>query len=140
MINLTRLDLSFNKIRNIEPLIYLNTLEYLNLAANKIDDVSVLENNIFLKTLNISSNNVSDISKLDYLDLNELNASNQKIQILNFANCFEINGLDNKVQLEMDLCEGEFDKNGVISFEFNDNYNAAINYKYNGYLMLRLKY
>ena len=81
MINLSKLDLSDNKIKDIKSLAnckFLNLLT-LNLSKNEIEDITCLQKNLYfnkLKILNLSNNKIKclnkiDIKSLEYLDLSE---------------------------------------------------------------------
>ena len=66
--NLKEIDLSFNKIKNIEYFenFYMGVLEYLSLNDNVIEDIAVLENMDFssLKELNLQNNKIKKIEPL----------------------------------------------------------------------------
>lgn len=60
--NLKSLDLSYNQIKDVKPLLKLYDIKDLNLSHNKISDVSYLSNLTSLEQLNLSDNNISDLS------------------------------------------------------------------------------
>ena len=84
--NLEKLDISDNKISDINILEYLNfkELKELNLSYNEISDLRVLEKAKFekLEKLDLSCNKLSDITqlkKVNFKELKELNLSHNKI-------------------------------------------------------------
>ena len=68
LINLKELDLSYNKIKNIEYLenSFMGNLEYLSLNNNQIEDISVFEDMDFnkLKELNLQNNYIKKVVPL----------------------------------------------------------------------------
>lgn len=69
--NLRYLDLSNNKITNVDNVSFLTNLSYLNLTDNRIESIDALNELISLKELYLSGNNISDYSPVDgyYYDL-----------------------------------------------------------------------
>lgn len=61
------LDLSYNKIENIETLTTIRGLKYLNLSNNKINSISPLSNITELQSIDLSYNHVNDLKPLSNL-------------------------------------------------------------------------
>jgi len=82
------IDVSDNKIYDLQPLIGLTSIEELNLSDNKIDDIMVLSSLVNLKSIYLSNNSIKDISplfeleKLEYADLSGNNIHMDKINEL----------------------------------------------------------
>lgn len=63
-VNLTSIDLSSNKIKDVSPLSNLTKVERLDLSSNPVDDISSLNNLTNLKNLFFGQSNINDISVL----------------------------------------------------------------------------
>ena len=89
--NVTNLNLEYNHITNLEPLIKnrMKNLVKLNLSNNSIKDIESLKKVNFkkLEELNLSANKISNIGIIEYLDLNKLKilnlGQNKKIKYIN---------------------------------------------------------
>ncbi|CAL6010973.1 leucine-rich_repeat domain-containing protein [Hexamita inflata] len=80
LVNLAELDISANQISDIHPLRQLQ-LVYLNASQNLITDITAVETMKSLMDLNLFNNQVSDISSLIILtQLEDLNLEFNKIQ------------------------------------------------------------
>jgi protein phosphatase 1 regulatory subunit 7 len=114
-VNLTTLDLSFNKIRNIKNIDKLVKLTNLYFVQNKIEEIKNLETLTKLTNLELGGNRISKIENLDTLvDLTQLwlgknrihkfenlNAlTNLKILSIQSNRITKIEGLENLVNLE----------------------------------------
>ena len=102
LINLNKLNLSYNKIDNVNHLVNckLSSLIELNLSHNEISDINCLQNNLYLnklKKLDLSSNKIKTLNKIDIKTLNYLNLLNNEISegILDFLYnfCYSIDKL-----------------------------------------------
>lgn len=64
MSKLKKLDISFNKIKNISPFKEIseknNKIEFINISNNSIENVDILKTNIFpfVKEINLDNNNI----------------------------------------------------------------------------------
>ena len=77
--------MSDNKIRNIEPLKYLNNLEVLNLSSNRISNVEPLSYLTKLNDLDLRDNRIKKIEDLGELpNLSKLNISGNNIEDYEF--------------------------------------------------------
>ncbi|CAL5970203.1 leucine-rich_repeat domain-containing protein [Hexamita inflata] len=77
LVNLTILDLSSNRIKDLSPLENLIELQEINLSFNTIEDISPLRKLVKTELLDLQSNNIVDINPLKYLkELKELNLQN----------------------------------------------------------------
>jgi len=84
-VNLTRLELQYNKITNIEALKTLTKLKKLALNHNHISNFSSIKDLIYLKELFISGNPISDFSPIKALtQLEMLNLYQTKISDISF--------------------------------------------------------
>ena len=80
-INLKRLDISWNKIKDIKKLSGLTKLEYLRAFGNQIDSVAPLKKLVNLNSLNIGGNNLTKIDALKELaNLKSLYLDGNKIK------------------------------------------------------------
>ena len=80
MVNLERLDLSFNQISDLSPLSGLTNLEWLFLSTNEISDLSPLSGLANLASLSLGENEISDLSLISNLvNLNVLHLDNNPI-------------------------------------------------------------
>jgi Leucine-rich repeat (LRR) protein len=66
--HLTGLNLSANRIHDINPLRFLRRLEWLDLSGNNIDDADCLEKLTRLEELDLSDNQIEDIDFLENLE------------------------------------------------------------------------
>ena len=120
--NLKEIDLSFNKIKNIDYLEYLYSgfLEYLSLNDNIIEDITVLENMDFskLKELNLQNNNIKKVKSLVDVKMPDL-------QLLRIEN----NDLDPSLK-EMKQLINKYEKKLVCVVqtfqEFNKKYEVNL--------------
>ena len=93
ILEITKLNLTYNKIKEIKGLSKLINLEILNLDNNKIIEIKGLENLKNLKELSVSDNNISEIKGLENLKyLKTLNLRRNKIK--------EVKGLDSLINLK----------------------------------------
>lgn len=134
LVNLTTLDLSFNKIKNIKHLEPLTKLENLYFVQNKIKEIKNLSTLINLKNLELGGNKIEQInedslsslvnleklwlgknriSRFQYLD----NLTNLKILSIQLNRLTKIEGLDKLVSLE----ELYLSHNGISEIENLDN-------------------
>ncbi|MCU0662458.1 MAG: hypothetical protein MUC50_09060 [Myxococcota bacterium] len=79
LLNLDRLMLHFNQVRNLWPLAGLEHLSELYLEANPVSDISPLQGIESLRTLQISETTVDDFSSLEGLGLTSLVANQLSI-------------------------------------------------------------
>lgn len=80
-INLKRLDISWNRIKDIKKLSGLTRLEYLKAFGNQISSVKPLENLVGLTSLNIGGNKLTKIDALrNLVNLTELRLSDNPIK------------------------------------------------------------
>ncbi|KAL2165449.1 hypothetical protein VTH06DRAFT_747 [Thermothelomyces fergusii] len=83
LVNLTSLDLSFNKIRHIKHISHLTNLTDLYLVANKISKIEGLEGLGKLRNLELGSNRIRQLENLETLQsLEELWVAKNKITSL----------------------------------------------------------
>lgn len=109
------LDLTNNKITDIEVLSTVKNLHYLTLDNNKISDLSPLDNNNELYSLSLVDNNITDLTplsnktslerlQLDYNNLSDLTPLslliNLKMLRLDYNNITSLHGLQNMQMLE----------------------------------------
>ena len=137
-IALTQLNISNNKVENINGLERITTLTQLHMAGTKTNDLTPIQGLTNLTTLNISGNDIIEISKLSglnnlrYLDLSsnkiqdlsaisdksltELNISGNRIKdltyIANMSNLIKLkadnNLIDNITPIQYNLIKDEF--------------------------------
>ncbi|KAF4507535.1 hypothetical protein G6O67_004025 [Ophiocordyceps sinensis] len=80
LVNLTSLDLSFNKIKHIKNISHMTQLKEIFLVANKIGRIEGLEGLSNLTSLELGSNRIRELQNLDGLDkLEELWVAKNKI-------------------------------------------------------------
>ncbi|KAK0748002.1 hypothetical protein B0T21DRAFT_406557 [Apiosordaria backusii] len=84
LVNLTSLDLSFNKIKHIKHISHLTNLTDIFLVSNKISKIDGLENLTKLRNLELGSNRIREITNISHLTaLEELWVAKNKITTLN---------------------------------------------------------
>lgn len=121
--NLTRLDLSDNKISEIENLDKLKKLQYLYLGGNRIQKITGLEKLLNLQFLCIERNKISEIEGLD-------NLKNLNFLCLRENQIIEIKGLDKLHNLEtlrlsgnrISEIKGLNSLKNLVVLECNNNY------------------
>ena len=128
--NLYELDLSYNKIVNINDLVnckFLN-LNDLNLSHNEISDINCLHQNLSLnslRTLDLSFNRIKKLNEIDIKTLNYLDLMNNEISegFLDFLNNFYhlCNSVDKLI-----LTKG----NNALNFQYYDSYLLLMDLKY----------
>jgi Leucine-rich repeat (LRR) protein len=84
--NLRELDLSRNKITNIDWVVYFNNLNTLDLSFNQIEDVNQLTNLYGLKSLILNGNKISNIDSMWNLGkLYQIELNGNRFSYLNFS-------------------------------------------------------
>ncbi|MFU0823638.1 leucine-rich repeat domain-containing protein [Clostridium sp.] len=80
-VNLKKINLSYNKISNIDNLRNLKKLEEINLFNNNIEDISALSNLSKLKKIDLAKNRIKDVTPLGSLkNLQELDLYSNHIE------------------------------------------------------------
>ena len=133
LVNLNKLDLSYNKIVNVSNLFNCKFLflKDLNLSHNEISDINCLPQNSYfnsLQKLDLSYNRIKILNKIDIKTLNYLDLKNNEISegfidfLNNFCNsCFSSYGIE-KLDLTRD--------NIYLIFKFCDAHNPLIDLKF----------
>ena len=128
--NLYKLDLSYNKIVNINDLFNckFSNLKVLNLSHNEISDINCLQQNLCfnsLEKLDLSFNRIKKLNKIDIKTLNYLDLMNNEISegFLDFLNYFfySCNSLE-KLILTKD--------NNALKFQYYDSSSRLMNLIY----------
>ena len=80
---LSSLDVSYNQVSDLGPIMALSNLSSLNISSNQVSDLGPIAALSNLSSLDVSSNQVSDISPLELLKkLNHLDLSRNSIKTL----------------------------------------------------------
>ena len=133
LVNLSKLDLSHNKIVDISNLFNCRflCLKELNLSHNEISDINGLQQNLYfnsLKKLDLSFNRIKILNKINIKTLNYLDLKNNEISegfidfLNNFCNsCFSSYEIE-KLELTRDSM--------ILIFNFHDAHNSLVDLKF----------
>lgn len=105
LVCLTKLNLSGNKISNIQPLKKIIDLEYLDISSNLVSDLKPLQRLIILKHLRLNNNQIANVQHLQNLNnLEILNLNGNHISdikpIERLINLKELQLFDNPLKIE----------------------------------------
>lgn len=113
--NLTHLDCSYNKIKSLMVVSYLEKLRTLHFDWNQVGDLSMLKHLPNLRVLHCASNQLSDLTALKYVPrLQTLYCANNNIK--------DLRGLENVPQLQV-LDFGENQVSDLEALKYVENLN-----------------
>ena len=128
--NLYKLDLSYNKIENINDLFNCKFLylKVLNLSHNEISDINCLHQNLYfnsLEKLDLSFNQIKKMNRIDIKTLNYLDLMNNEISegFLDFLNdfCYSHISIEKLILIK---------DNNALKFQYYDSYSPLMDLKY----------
>ncbi|CAL5970183.1 ABC_transporter substrate-binding protein [Hexamita inflata] len=133
LVNLIKLDLSANKIKDLSSVKNLIELKEIDLSFNKIEDISPLRKLVKTEILNLQSNKIVDINPLKFLkELKELYLQKnllftvKPLQFLQKLTVCDVN--QNMIQ---DLSIYNLYKQSINVIQFNLNYKDLLKEMYN---------